>query len=108
MGKIQNLIMAAALLAPVAVQAHEGFNSREEVIHQTSYWTGERFADGRPKVADDILDKMRTVTLEEAWAPEIQADYTQWLKDNAGRLAPYSRADVQQIIDERARPRPAQ
>jgi len=66
--KIQALLLAAALVSPLAAFAHEGFNSREEVIHQTAYWTGERFPDGRPKVADDILDKMKTVTLEEAWA----------------------------------------
>lgn len=44
--------------------------------------------------------------IDGAWAPEIQADYTQWLKDNIDRLSPYKRADIQQILDERARPRP--
>jgi len=44
--------------------------------------------------------------IDGAWAPEIEADYTQWLKDNIDKLAPYSHADVQQILDERARPRP--
>ena len=31
-------------------------------------WKGERFADGRPKVPDGILKRMKLVTLEEAWA----------------------------------------
>ena len=62
---LQVLLLAAAL-APAMAIAHEGFNNREEVIHQTAYWTGERFPDGRPKVPDDILDKMKTVTMEEA------------------------------------------
>ena len=48
--------------------AHESFYSREEVIHDTPEWKGERFPDGRPKVPDAILDRMKSVTLEEAWA----------------------------------------
>ena len=42
--------------------------SREELIFLTPEWTGERFPDGRPKVPDNILDRMKLVTLEEAWA----------------------------------------
>lgn len=42
--------------------------SREEMIRFTPEWQGERFPDGRPKVPDDILDRMKLVTHEEAWA----------------------------------------
>jgi regulator of RNase E activity RraA len=42
--------------------------SKEELIFLTPEWKGERFADGRPKVPDAILDRMKLVTLEEAWA----------------------------------------
>lgn len=42
--------------------------SKEELIFLTPEWKGERFPDGRPKVADDILLRMKLVTLEEAWA----------------------------------------
>ena len=35
----------------------------------TPLWKGERFPDGRPKVPDDILQRMRNITLEEAWGP---------------------------------------
>jgi len=52
--------------------AHEGFLPRDEVIHDTPEWKGERFADGRPKVSDTILDRMKNVTLEEAWAHAAQ------------------------------------
>lgn len=34
----------------------------------TSEWKGERFDDGRPKVSDQLLDRLRLVTHEEAWA----------------------------------------
>nr|CCG00347.1 exported protein containing conserved structural domain [uncultured Flavobacteriia bacterium] len=33
----------------------------------THQWDGERFDDGRPKVANDILKRMKKVTIEEAW-----------------------------------------
>jgi 4-hydroxy-4-methyl-2-oxoglutarate aldolase len=41
--------------------------SREQVIFLTAEWKGERFADGRPKVADSILARMKNVSMEEAW-----------------------------------------
>lgn len=42
--------------------------SKEELVFLTPEWKGERFADGRPKVSDAILKRMRLVTHEEAWA----------------------------------------
>ncbi len=42
--------------------------SKEELIFLTPLWKGERFADGRPKVPDALLNRMKLVTLEEAWA----------------------------------------
>lgn len=44
-------------------------NNREEIILLTPEWKGERFADGRPKVPDYYLEKLRTMTLEEIWLP---------------------------------------
>ncbi|MBX2963809.1 MAG: RraA family protein [Cyclobacteriaceae bacterium] len=49
--------------------------SKEELIFLTPEWTGERFPDGRPKVSDDILKRMKLVTLEEAWATCRGAGY---------------------------------
>lgn len=33
----------------------------------TSKWQGERFADGRPKVSDAILESLKSFTLEQIW-----------------------------------------
>ncbi len=41
--------------------------SKEQIVFLTSQWQGERFEDGRPKVADDILARMKNVSIEEAW-----------------------------------------
>src|SRR3954462_13270899 len=42
--------------------------SKDDMMMLTAEWKGERFADGRPKVPDNILKRMKLVTLEEAWA----------------------------------------
>ena len=44
-------------------------NRREEIQELTSQWRGERFEDGRPKVSDQLLEKIRKMTLEEVWLP---------------------------------------
>ena len=41
--------------------------TREELIDYTPEWQGERFADGRPRVPDEILERMRNVTITQAW-----------------------------------------
>ena len=40
---------------------------KEEIKDYTREWEGERFGDGRPKVPDDVLERMRLVTITEAW-----------------------------------------
>lgn len=42
-------------------------NRKEDILHFTQRWEGERMEDGRPKVSDDILQRMKLVTVEEAW-----------------------------------------
>src|SRR3954463_15911164 len=49
--------------------------SKEELIFLTPEWKGERFADGRPKVPDNILQRMKSVSQEEAWAVMKNAGY---------------------------------
>ena len=43
------------------------FNSPERVAALTPLNLHERFLDGRPRVPDDILERMRMVTNDEAW-----------------------------------------
>jgi len=51
------------------------FSAYEDIVHITKNWTGERFDDGRPRVSDDILRRLRDITLEEAWGPLWKAGY---------------------------------
>ena len=38
-----------------------------EIKFLTNKWQGERFEDGRPKVSKGILERMKKVSIEEAW-----------------------------------------
>ena len=40
---------------------------KKELIEYTPEWNGDRFENGRPRVPDDIVHRMRHVTVTEAW-----------------------------------------
>ncbi len=42
-------------------------SSPEYVKTLTSQWKGERFPDGRPKVPDIVLERLKNATLEQIW-----------------------------------------
>jgi len=39
----------------------------DQIKVYTPEWTAERFPDGRPKVADKFLNRLKNVSMEEAW-----------------------------------------
>jgi regulator of RNase E activity RraA len=41
--------------------------SKDEMIYLTAAWKGERFADGRPKVSDALIERAKKIGIEEAW-----------------------------------------
>tara|TARA_B100000029_G_scaffold516797_1_gene634410 strand:- start:1776 stop:2660 length:885 start_codon:yes stop_codon:yes gene_type:complete len=47
----------------------------DELIEYTPDWDGERFNDGRPKVSDDILRRMKNVSVTQAWGVVKGAGY---------------------------------
>jgi regulator of RNase E activity RraA len=55
--------------------------TKDELIGLTPEWKGERFPDGRPKVPDDIIRRMKSVSVEEAWATMINAGYRYQIAD---------------------------
>ncbi len=59
-------IGASCFMNNAVSEAQIGFFTKEEVIEYTPLWKGERSPDGRPKVSDDILERMKKVSLEEA------------------------------------------
>jgi regulator of RNase E activity RraA len=73
--------VAFLLTATSLAAAQPGVLTREHLIEYTPDWTGERFSDGRPKVPDAILDRMKNVTLEEAWAVVSAAGFSHQYED---------------------------
>lgn len=67
MNLMKKLLVAVLVLFPLIMQAQDLVLTRQEMIEPTPKWTGERFADGRPKVSDDLLKRMRRIPLEQAW-----------------------------------------
>ena len=49
--------------------------SKEDLLFLTPEWKGERFPDGRPKVPDNLMKRMKQVSVEEAWAVMKNAGY---------------------------------
>ena len=69
------LFFLAVILFMNRVQSQSVQISKEELIALTFEWKGDRFPDGRPKVPDDILKRMKAVSVEEAWATMSNAGY---------------------------------
>jgi len=53
------------ILAPARAHAQLWTWTRDQMIEYTPAWTGERFADGRPKVSDGLLERARGLSSEE-------------------------------------------
>ncbi len=66
MKKSAFLLLAVALFSAQQLFS-QFFNTRDERVWYSSEWKGERFPDGRPKVNDAILERMKNVSIEEAW-----------------------------------------
>lgn len=87
--------------------------SKEQLMALTPLWKGERFADGRPKAPDSLLDRLRNVTLEEAWAVLRNENYKFQYADGWQMINPDSvlvgravtatfmpgRPDIHRVID---------
>jgi regulator of RNase E activity RraA len=56
--------------------------SKEELTFLTSEWKGERFPDGRPKVADDLLQRAKKIYIDDAWTVLKNEGYTNQFEGN--------------------------
>lgn len=80
---IKNLVVVALPLglAGTAV-AQLGMWSKEQRVEFTREWKGERFPDGRPKVPDELVDRLRNVTAEESWGVLRRHNYNLQFEGN--------------------------
>jgi hypothetical protein len=56
--------------------------SKDELNFLTSEWKGERFPDGRPKVADDLLVRAKKIYIDDAWTVLKNEGYTNQFEGN--------------------------
>jgi 4-hydroxy-4-methyl-2-oxoglutarate aldolase len=106
--------LVAFLVTAICLQAQQVTLTSDQIKALTPEWKGERFADGRPKVADKLLERLKAVHLEEAWGilrnkgyqNQFEGDWMVEHPDSAmtGRVvtAQYMplRPDVDKIIKE--------
>jgi len=116
---MRRTVLALTLLLTVTsiAQAQPGVLTTEQLVEYTPDWKGDRFPDGRPKVPDTILDRMKTVTLEEAWAVVTGAGFSHQYEDNWVSIHPDKvlvgraltsqwlpgRADILRVIEAKGR-----
>src|SRR5205809_5566853 len=112
--RIRLTTIAGLLLGATLVQAQPGILTKELLIQYTPDWKGERFPDGRPKVPDSILQRMKSVTLEEAWAELRSAGFNHEYEDGWLSIHPDKilvgraltaqwlpgRPDIQKVIEQ--------
>jgi 4-hydroxy-4-methyl-2-oxoglutarate aldolase len=60
-------LFTAIILSSLIAGAQNVGSSPEYIKALTPEWKGERFADGRPKVSDAILERLKNISIEEAW-----------------------------------------
>lgn len=65
---IKNVILSSLLVVvSFFVNAQRVGSSPEYIKALTAEWKGERSPDGRPKVSDAILERLKHISIEEAW-----------------------------------------
>ncbi len=87
------LASVIALNLTIPVHAQYGVFCKEDLIKYTRLWEGERFPDGRPKVPDEIIDKLQSVVLEDLMGPLYKAGYRNQI-DTEGWLVMHPRRPV--------------
>lgn len=111
----KNLILLAIFVMGCLYAYGQNVGSSPEYIKAlTPEWKGERFPDGRPKVSDAMLERLRNISLEDAWGVlrnkgflnQFEGDWTIVHPDQVmtGRVvtAQYMplRPDLQQYVKE--------
>jgi regulator of RNase E activity RraA len=61
------MLMIILLFYCFSIEAQQVTLTPEQIKGLTPEWKGERFPDGRPKVSDKMLERLKKVHLEEAW-----------------------------------------
>src|SRR5689334_9207964 len=60
-------LLLVCTASPIIAQQVPVTLTADQIKAITPAWKGERFADGRPKTSDRFLERLKNVSLEEAW-----------------------------------------
>jgi len=64
----KRILMVSAIFLICFLMYGQNIGSSPEYIKAlTSEWKGERFPDGRPKVSDALLERLKNISIEDAW-----------------------------------------
>lgn len=61
------MCLALVFLSGFYTTAQQISPTPEQIEALTSEWQGERLPDGRPKVSEEMLERLKAVSMEEAW-----------------------------------------
>ncbi len=65
--KKQTILVLALVLGSLFTNAQSVKWSADDIKALTPEWIGERTPDGRPKVSDAILERLKKISMEEVW-----------------------------------------
>src|SRR5450631_1252901 len=63
----KTILIALLIITGFFATAQNVGSSPEYIKTLTADWKGERFPDGRPKVPDALLERLKKISLEDAW-----------------------------------------
>ena len=75
MRRMLPLVILATLCLSAPAGAQLDMFSTQQRTEFTREWKGERFPDGRPKVPNSVISRLKNVSAEEAWAVLRSAGY---------------------------------
>jgi regulator of RNase E activity RraA len=65
--KKYNFFLILLVCLSMDMTAQQVTLTADQIRAYTPEWKGERFSDGRPKVSDQLLERLKAIHIEEAW-----------------------------------------
>jgi 4-hydroxy-4-methyl-2-oxoglutarate aldolase len=81
-------LFCCALVSPATLLAQLTNFSKQDLVDYTAKQPFERFADGRPKIPDSLLERARALNSEEIWATLQEKGYNNQFADGFQILHP--------------------
>ena len=76
-------------------EAQIGIFSKENMIEYSPLWKGERFPDGRPKVPDEIIEKIKGIFFDDVWSILRREGY--YFQDESGFISDFNYLPTHEI-----------